>query len=483
MAYGYYNPSNSSTGQSVTSDGETFIQRQLRLQQQGQPQSQPQTARPSSTNPTGGADGGGFIPPAGTQQGTPQSSYPAGTGTPVAGNGSIPPPQGLAANLKQQAGGVSQAPPAAPAAAPAAPAAPVRTNFRWGNGINTSSGYDPNAQNGNTNSWTEADWQRYEKANNIQPSGGSTAPAASAPTTMSLADREKAIGIEDRGNNLVYVPSYGGLVDRNHPIYIEAMKAAPTTVTGPVSGPIGKTAQAGSLNGSEYQTPAEASKSGMFSQFQSPDHDFTNWQQLQLVNQILANPDTLNPHVIDQLQQRSQEEAMDMAKQLQDQQQSDLVDRGFSMSGGTADAQKRATNENLTNAILGKRRDIEIQAAQQNRQDETNALAAAEGILQGQTGRAGQVYGNVLQGQQANRDDYYRGKGLDLQEKLGVGGLGIDQQRVTNQSNQFDKSNALNILQYLEGMRQSDNSNGLGWAQLNQQGQNSTIDKILQALR
>lgn len=39
----------------------------------------------------------------------------------------------------------------------------ARDNFRWGNGVNTSTGYDPNAANGNTNSWGDADWAAYDK--------------------------------------------------------------------------------------------------------------------------------------------------------------------------------------------------------------------------------------------------------------------------------------------------------------------------------
>lgn len=384
MPYGYTNPAQSPTGRTQTSTGETFIQRQQRLQQ-GTQQKQASSLPPGVAAPTS------------------NSSYaaPASTGTPVSGNGGIPEPAPI------------------PVAAPA--------------------------------------------------------PNPAPPPPMSLSDKEAAAGIKDMGNNLVYVPAYGGVVDRNNNWYIQAMKdyeaknpggTSPGTPTVPT--------------GTEHDR-GEASKSGMFTQFQSPDHDFENWQQLQLIQQILANPDTLSPHVIDQLQQKMTEEQLLMDKQLSDQQREDLAGRGMALSGGTANAQNRSRQEEMMKAILGKRRDIEVAAAQQNRQDELNALGAAESILQGQTGRAGSIYDNILRGETANRGDYWTGKQLDLQDKLGSGGLAIDQNRLNEQAREFNTSFPLSILQFLEGQRQFNDNSGFNWTSLGQNSQNALWDRIMQA--
>ena len=171
-----------------------------------------------------------------------------------------------------------------------------------------------------------------------------------------------------------------------------------------------------------------------------------------------------------------------MQQQLQQQAAEQAAASGFAPNGGRVQAQNRATNEAIMNAILNQNRDYEIAAAQQNRQDQLQALGIAESILGGQVGRSGNVFQNILSGQQANRDDLFRGKQFDLQKELGVGGLGIDQQRVSNQNRQFDASHGLNILQFLEGQRQHNNSMGFNWAGLNQQGQNATLQNILRTI-
>lgn len=71
---------------------------------------------------------------------------------------------------------------------------------------------DPYATNGK-----RLDTSQYAQNTTVQQ------PAAAAPMTQ--ADKEKAAGIADYGNNLVFVPSYGGVVDRNNPIYTNAMAA------------------------------------------------------------------------------------------------------------------------------------------------------------------------------------------------------------------------------------------------------------------
>jgi hypothetical protein len=267
-------------------------------------------------------------------------------------------------------------------------------------------------------------------------------------------------------------------------------------------------------------TLPDAYKGTDISQYQAPvGHDAANAQQLQVIQQMLASGGTMNPAVVNQMKQRASEEQMLMARQLQAQNDDEMSARGFSAGGGMAQASQRRSQENMQNAILGSNRDLDINAASTNRQDMLNALGASESILGGQSGRSTSQYGAGLAGQtaqagdrqavsqsginraiaqfsgnmdsanfaqnqqQANRDDYWKGKGLDLQDKLGTGGLNNDNRRIDNQASQFDKGYGLNILQFLEGQRQNDNSMGFNWAQLGQQGQQSLIAQIMAGIK
>ncbi len=252
-----------------------------------------------------------------------------------------------------------------------------------------------------------------------------------------------------------------------------------------------------------------------YTQFVAPNHDASNQAQLDLVNRILTNPDTQSPEVIAKMKQASMEEALKMAEQLRQQNALDAVSRGFNPAGGSAAAADRLTNENLISSILGKNRDIEIGAASQNRADELAALASAEGILSGQVGRAGDVYNNILKGQttqaadreavsndainralsqfgadlqganfnlnqqQANRGDFNTQQQLALQRELGIGGLNLDQSRLSEQGREFNLNNALNVLQFLEGQRQANNNLGFNYTALNANQNAGLINQIM----
>ena len=89
-------------------------------------------------------------------------------------------------------------------------------NFTWGNGQNTSTGYDPNAANGNTYSWTDDDWARYYKNNPTAPGapqtidGGVVAnggtPAAPQQTPQQVAT-----------DSYIQRAQQGTAIDRNDP--------------------------------------------------------------------------------------------------------------------------------------------------------------------------------------------------------------------------------------------------------------------------
>jgi hypothetical protein len=315
------------------------------------------------------------------------------------------------------------------------------------------------------------------------------APAAPAPAPAPAKTQEqleKEAGIIDAQAQWNYGPGSeifkgfvminGKMFSRDSPEYKAAIGSVSTAA--PAAAPAAALVGA---PGSAQGGAAEASK-GVFTQYAAPEHDFQNWQQLQMVSNLLANPQTMNAGVVEQLKQKSMEEALLFKQQRDAQLAEELAARGMSSYGGAASAGRRKTADAIESAILGQNRDIDIQAAQQNRQDELQALGIAESILGGQVGRSGNVFQNILAGQQANRDDLFRGKQLDLQKELGIGGLNIDQQRVANQNRQFDAGHGLNILQFLEGQRQFNGNLGFNYNQLSANQQSGMMNSILNSL-
>lgn len=454
-----------STTQTPQAPGETYFQRMRRLQG---------TQNANLANDVQGFAVGEYNPNGGRMP-APQTAPqpPNGNGTPytpVTGNGKIPDPAPPA--------------PAAPAPAPtAAPAPqpvtrsglytiedynlgllPETTNFKWGAAGHGVEGVDW----GNTANWTPQQWVDYN--NKWHPRTG--------PQTVTPGQGGAASG--------------GGVV--------------PGAVSGDSALFKVPTPKLGELPPSYQGT--------QFTQYVSPEHGYQNALELGQITQLLQHPETLSPEIVSAMKQKAVEDALSQQRQLDSVAADDAAARGFSLSGGQAEAAKRKNAEAIQKAILGSNRDLDIQAVSQNRQDTLNALEQAERILAGQTARSSDIYNSTLKGQaataadrqamsqsaiqralqqfsggldsanfdlgqqQANRDDYYRGKGLDLQKELGVGGLNLDQQRINNQNRQFDASNALNILQLLEQMRESDNGLGFNWASLNQNAQNNAINTL-----
>ena len=449
--------------------GETYMQRMRRLYG---------TQNANLANDVQGFAAGEYNPNAGHSPSPPPTSAPQppnGNGTPytpVTGNGKIPDPAPQA--------------PAAPAPAPTAAAEPPKpvtrtgpytiedynlgllpetTNFTWGSGGQPGASMDAPA--GSTVGWTPQQWVDY--------------------------------------NN------------RYHP------RTGPQTVTPGAGGASGGGVVPGAVSGDSALFKVPVPKLGelppsyqgtQFTQYVAPEHGYQNALELGQITQLLQHPETLSPEIVSAMKQKAVEDALSQQRQLDSAAADDAAARGFSLSGGQAEAAKRKNAEAMQKAILGSNRDLDIQAVSQNRQDTLNALEQAERILAGQTARSSDIYNSTLKGQaataadrqamsqsaiqralqqfsgnldsanfdlgqqQANRDDYYRGKGLDLQKELGVGGLNLDQQRINNQNRQFDASNALNILQLLEQMRESDNGLGFNWASLNQNAQSNAINTL-----
>jgi hypothetical protein len=258
-------------------------------------------------------------------------------------------------------------------------------------------------------------------------------------------------------------------------------------------------------------------------QYQGMDFSGIQGQQNQLLSQLLSNP-SLSPQVIEQIKARQRESAMAMGGQQQQMAAQNAASRGTNLDSQFTNTQQDINNDVRSN-ILGNYRDIDIAAAQSARGDQLAALQAAEQVMSGQLGRQGQQFQYGLQGQQAqagenqygfesqfkapgfNRDTAMMQEGLnqagaasqmgghqadlgaffdwqqnllgnknaDIQSQLGNAGMGLDQQRINNQSSQFGQTHQLNWAQLLNDMSMGRYGLGIDMARLQQQGQDQTM--------
>lgn len=160
-----------------------------------------------------------------------------------------------------------------------------------------------------------------------------------------------------------------------------------------------------------------------------------------------------------------------------------MQQRGFGANGLQAQAQNQQLQGQMAQQLLSGRRDIALQAAQQNRQDELNALNASLGLNQQEyaqdMGLSQQALGQMNQNRQAN-----------MNEMLGKHGMDMDIKNWNTQKDQFGKTFGLDFLRYLqqgdqfnkslgENQRQYNGNMGLNWSQFNANQQQSFLDMIM----
>jgi hypothetical protein len=80
---------------------------------------------------------------------------------------------------------------------------------------------------------------------------------------------------------------------------------------------------------------------------------------------------------------------------------------------------------------------------------------------------------------QQDSSNFYTGRGQDIQNALGQGGLAIDRARLASSDRQFDLSNALAQQELAERIRQFNGQMGYNYNALTQSGQNALIQQIL----
>jgi len=239
-----------------------------------------------------------------------------------------------------------------------------------------------------------------------------------------------------------------------------------------------------------YVKPVDLSSAPAYqkTQFTSqplPDQSGLNNQQSSLMSAILTNPGTMSPTVLAQMQEAQKEQALLMAQQNQQGINSSAVGRGV-LGGGFAQAQTDANRQAAINAVLTGNRNLDVQAATQNRQDQLNALGASSSLAQDQQNRALAANNQSLatQSAQASENQYANNDSLNrlLQQ------FGINQGVASNAQGNFSadvanslglNSQQLDMLRYLEGQREFNDNLGFNYNQLDQNGQQSLLNYLM----
>lgn len=228
-------------------------------------------------------------------------------------------------------------------------------------------------------------------------------------------------------------------------------------------------------------------------QFAAPAPGTENATQA-LVNQLLANPHTLNDQSVGAMKEKQKEDALMMMQQRLDPMRHDAAMRG--VNGAPLEQQ---ANQDFMESLLGSYRDIDLAKTAQDRQDELGAIAAGNQFTEGQFGRSNQTFANQLAAQQAEQSRLTQGRNDEL-NALGAGSSFLSDQLAratqgfTNQlgASQFDLSrqqaeqqDALAKWQSQAAATGDWNSNALNLAQLSGQSlsQQLAMQEYLENMR
>lgn len=206
-------------------------------------------------------------------------------------------------------------------------------------------------------------------------------------------------------------------------------------------------------------------------------------QQSAMVQQMMANPHTMGQQQQDQLGERQKESAQRMMQQMGQQQGQQMAQRGFSGNSGSQMAMQQQNQSDLMQQILSGRRDIALQAAQTNRQDELNALNASMGFT-------GQEFQNDMNLANMGLGQINQNRGQNLQQKLGEHGIDQDMWNRGFTKDSFNKTFGLDFLRYLqqgdqfnkslgENSRQFNGQMGLNWANFDANQQNNFLNMLM----
>lgn len=243
----------------------------------------------------------------------------------------------------------------------------------------------------------------------------------------------------------------------------------------------------GGLRPPQLPTEAPTYNPRQFSQWQQPNQGEFEQGGGDLLAYMLQNPESMSNENVLQMKAQGQDQATSMARQLQEAVMGDAAARGLS-GGGMERGALNKIGTDMATQVLTNNRDTDLKKMVQDRLDQRNVLADTDNFLTGQMGRAGDSYMNKLRGETAddtsqqfaanfgqgqlgdfmnilmqqygieNSNDQ-AGKTRDLQEKLGLGELGLGRERLGEDRRQFDMNYPLNAAQILGNL-------GLGYGNL-----------------
>lgn len=265
------------------------------------------------------------------------------------------------------------------------------------------------------------------------------------------------------------------------------------------------------------------------SQYHAPNLAPADRVSNQLLLNILQNPESMSPLVVAQQKEAQKEQALAMREQALAQFQQDAASRRVSDWGGVG-ANERRTWDDTISTILQGQRQIDQQAAATNLADRLNALAAGQNAMNAIDSRAQSNYQTLLGGQQAQAAENLTANNsqaaavqyalqralsqeglnqvgassalanwqantdkskaeadltttkqqLALQQALGLGGLNLNYDQLNeqgrqydatlgNQKDQFNKTYALDLMNYLNNAEMQRYGLGYNYASLQQQ--------------
>ena len=146
---------------------------------------------------------------------------------------------------------------------------------------------------------------------------------------------------------------------------------------------------------------------GQVSQFQAPDQSALNQLQGTTVQQMLENP-TLSDQVLAQMREQHKDTVLSLGEQLGQQASQRAAAQG-TFGGGQYGSTLGDIQQSMAGDITKGYRDLNVRAADLNRQAQERALAASENVLSGQMNRGIAGYQAGLGGQMAQEGLYQQG--------------------------------------------------------------------------
>ena len=187
--------------------------------------------------------------------------------------------------------------------------------------------------------------------------------------------------------------------------------------------------------------------------WQGPDQMAANQAQNSLLLNVLQNPESMTDQGVAMLQQQQMEQILAQQQAYQQQFGQQAASRG-TYGGGYTDSLNRRLSDATTGQLTQSSRDIYLQRMMQDMEDRRAALGLSDQILTGQTGRAATGHQQQLASYGAGMEKYFGGQDVlnairqrQMQEKLGMGALDIDKQRLTESGRQFNLGHRLNWAQ------------------------------------